>query len=116
VIAKKLMKAKIKKEFVILVEVKDSCESSATATVSIETQNMVISKKFQFSVHVFVRVFFFFFLIILDPGNRPEEFWPHVKRFYNCSVLELLPFQLRTKQVHCIAFYSRISRYAAVHF
>ncbi|XP_048773613.2 collagen alpha-3(VI) chain-like [Ostrea edulis] len=40
VIAKKLMKAKINKEFAILVEAKDSCEHSATATVSIETQNM----------------------------------------------------------------------------
>jgi hypothetical protein len=35
------MKANITKDFVILVEVKDSCEYSATATVSIETQNMV---------------------------------------------------------------------------
>jgi hypothetical protein len=42
------MKAKIKKDFVILVEVKDSCESSATATVSIETKNMVISSIFNF--------------------------------------------------------------------
>jgi hypothetical protein len=40
-IAKKLMKANITKDFGILVEAKDSCESSATATVLIETQNMV---------------------------------------------------------------------------
>lgn len=35
------MKANITKDFAILVEAKDSCEHSATATVFIETQNMV---------------------------------------------------------------------------
>lgn len=40
-VAKRLLKAKVKSDYAFLVRAKDSCNTTATATVSIQTQNMV---------------------------------------------------------------------------
>ena len=40
-VAKKFVKAKIKSDYAFLVKAKDSCNTTATATVSVQTQNMV---------------------------------------------------------------------------